>query len=97
MSYMFISDKYNFPSLKRIYLLNQGNWAEQIDSFLWKRKQLFMLNVLSNRGILGTVTIANRYDKKEINDVQLLILASALDYEIRVIYFSCTAIIVLLI
>lgn len=56
-----------------------------------------MLNVLSNRGILGTVTIANRYDKKEINDVQLLILASSLDYEIRVIYFSCTAIIVLLI
>ena len=54
-----------------------------------------MLNALSNRGRLGTVTIANRYDKKKINDVQLLILASALDYEIRVIYFSCTAIIVL--
>ena len=64
MSYMFISDKYDFPSLKWVYLLNWGNWAEQIDSYLWKRKQLFMLNVLSNRGILGTVTIANRYDKK---------------------------------
>lgn len=42
-----------------------------------------MSNILSNRGVLGTVTIANRYDKKEINDVQFLILASALDYEIR--------------
>lgn len=64
MTYMFISDKYNFslPKMSLSFKLRQLGRTNRFSSL--KRKQLFMLNVLSNRGILGTVTIANRYDKR---------------------------------
>lgn len=48
---------------------------EQIDSF-FETNLSYVCQIFYLIEILGAVTVANRYDKEEINDVQFLILAS---------------------
>lgn len=67
-----------FTQLK-FYLLSLYNWRKQIHSLLWNKSKLFMLNILPHRDALGTVAIG--VIEGEVNDAQLLIFASALNYE----------------
>lgn len=69
--------------------------AEQIESF-FETNLSYLCQIFYLIEVLGAVTVANRYDKEEVNDVQFLILASNRTTK-SVTYFSCPAVIVMLI